>query len=361
MNTSRLVMILYSIFLLVGCGENTETVTPKLADVVESVYASGIVKSENQYEVFANSNGIVENIFVKEGDLIKKGSPLFQIKNINSKLSADNARLLSLANDYAMNKEKLLEAQKNIEFAQKKLANDSMLFERQQKLWRQNIGSKVELEQKELNYENAKVSLIRAQAAYDDLNRQLQLISSQSKNNQKIAESAENDLIIRSDVDGYVYSINVKQGEMATAQSPIAVVGKENYIIELEVDEFDIVKIAKGQKVIIRMDSYQNQVFEGQVRFIYPMMNERTRTFRVEAVFTKGPTILYPNLTLEANIVIKEKKNVLTIPTSYLLNDSSILLEDGTVRNLKIGLKDYSIAEIISGIDKDTKIRMPQK
>jgi multidrug efflux pump subunit AcrA (membrane-fusion protein) len=130
--------------------------------------------------------------------------------------------------------------------------------------------------------------------------------------------------------------------------------------MELNVDEFDIVKIRNGQKIIVRMDSYKNQVFEAKVSVIYPMMDERTRTFKVEAVFLKQPPKLYPNLTLEANIVINEKKNALTIPTNYLVNDSTVILEDGTVKTLKIGLRDYKIAEVISGIDKNTKIKKPQ-
>jgi len=360
MNNTLFIFILFSLFLSIGCENNAEITTPKSANIVESVYASGIVKSENQYEVFTESNGLVENIFVREGELIKKGTPIFQIKNINSKLSAKNSRLFSMANDYSLNKEKLLEAKESIEFAQKKLTNDSLLFVRHQTLWRQNIGSKVELEQKQLNLENAKVNLKKTQTTYEDIDRQLKLISSQSKNSLKIAEAAENNLIIRSDLDGYVYRINVKQGEMATSMSPIAVIGKENYIIELNVDEFDIVKIRKGQKVIIRMDSYPNQVYEAKVSFVYPMMNERTRTFKVEAIFSKEPKVLYPNLTLEANIIINERKNVLTIPSGYLLNDSSVILEDGTLKELKIGLKDYNLTEIVSGIDKDTKIRMPK-
>ena len=358
-NASRRILLISS-FFFIGCGNDTETTTPKTADVVESVYASGIVKSKNQYEVYTKTNGVVEIIFVKEGDQVKKGAPILQIENINSKLSADNARLLSLANDYNLNKEKLSDAENNIRYAQKKLVNDSLLFARQQELWHQNIGSKVELEQKELNFENARVNLKKSQVAYEDIDRQLKLASGQSQNNLKIAQVTENDLIIRSEEDGYVYKINTRPGELATSVSPLAVIGQEDFIIELNVDEFDIVKISKGQKVIVRMDSYKNQVFEARVSFIYPMMNERTRTFKVEAAFSRKPKVLYPNLTLEANIIISEKKHVLTIPAHYLLNDSSVILEDGTVKTVKIGLKDYSIAEIVSGIDEDTKIRMPQ-
>jgi hypothetical protein len=102
-------------------------------------------------------------------------------------------------------------------------------------------------------------------------------------------------------------------------------------------------------------------VFEAQVNYIYPMMNDRTRSFKVEAVFTTQPEILYPNLTLEGNIIIREKENALTIPTSYLLNDSSVLLENGKTKQVKIGLQDYRLTEILGGIDTETKIALPKQ
>jgi multidrug efflux pump subunit AcrA (membrane-fusion protein) len=204
------------------------------------------------------------------------------------------------------------------------------------------------------------VNFERAQLAYDDLSRQLKLASDQSKNNLDNAQMSENDLIIRSDLDGVVYKINIQQGELANIASPLAVIGQKNFILELSIDEFDVVKIEPGQKVIIRMDSYQNQVFHGRITYVYPMMNERTRTFKVEAVFSNSPKLLYPNLTLEANIVINEKSNVLTIPTRFLLNDSTVILENGTKRKVKIGLKDYTLCEIKSGIGVKDKITMPE-
>lgn len=361
MNKASKLILLFAFFYLSGCGDDVETTTPKKANVVESVYASGVVKSENQYEVYTKSVGVVENIFVKEGTAVKKGTPIFQLNNTTSALSSENARLYSLANDYRVNKEKLAEAENSIALAQKKLKNDSLLYVRQQELWRQNIGTKVELEQKELNFENAKVNLKKAQVAYQDINRQLKLVSEQSKNNLLIARASENDLIIRSEVDGFVYKINAKKGELATSMASLAVIGQEDFIIDLNVDEFDIVKVKKGQKVIVRLDSYQDRVFEAEVRFIYPMMNERTRTFKVEAVFIKKPQVLYPNLTLEANIVINEKNNVLTIPSACLLNDTSVMLENGQIKTIQVGLKDFRMAEVLSGIDESTKVRMPEK
>jgi HlyD family secretion protein len=142
---------------------------------------------------------------------------------------------------------------------------------------------------------------------------------------------------------------------------PIAIVGQKKFIIEFNVDEFDIVKIQKDQKVIIRMDSYKNQTFEARISFIYPMMEAQTRSFTVEAIFNNEPKVLYPNLTLEANIIINEKNNVLTIPTNYLSNDSTVILEDGSIKKVVVGLKDFSVTEILTGIDVNTKIKMPKE
>jgi HlyD family secretion protein len=361
MKKSNTLPILIISLLILACGKKQEVISPEKKNISESVYASGFVKSKHQYEVAATLNGEVVAVFVTEGASVKKGDPIFEIENPASKYSAENARLYALANDYQKNREKLTDARNAIELAQKRLLNDSLLFVRQQSLWDKNIGSKIELEQKELSFENAKVALKKAKVAYEDLQRQLKLASAQSKNNLKIARSQEDESIVRSAIDGVVYEINVEKGELTASATPLAVIGQKDFLIALNIDEFDIVKIKKGQKVMIRMDSYKSEVFEGEVSRIYPMMNERTRTFKVEAVFTQKPDLLYPNLTLEANIIINEKTNALTIPTRYLLNDSSVSLADGTIQKVKIGLKDYKLTEIVSGINEQSKITLPEK
>ena len=354
----RFFAYLYSM-VVIGCGTEVETTTPQRTDIVESVYASGVLKSQNQYEVFSRAVGVVKAVFVHEGDSIKKGDPLFQIENRSSSITTENARLTALANDLSRNKEKLAEAALNIGFAQNKLSNDSLLFMRQRSLWRQNIGTKVELEQRELSYQYATINLKKSQVAYDDLNRQLNLISEQSRNNLKMAQNSEDDFVIKSEVDGFVYQLNAQKGELANSTTPLAVLGESDFVLELNVDELDIVKIKEGQKVVVRLDSYKSEVFSATIRFVYPMMNDRTRSFKVKAVLDRFPQKLYPNLTFEANIIIRTKKGVLTIPTSYLLNDSCVLLENGKTQPLGIGLKDYSIVEVLSGLDTKTRIRKP--
>jgi hypothetical protein len=88
-------------------------------------------------------------------------------------------------------------------------------------------------------------------------------------------------------------------------------------------------------------------------------MNERSKSFTVEAVFLKNPPSLYPNLTCEANIAIQEKQNVLTIPRSYLLEGDYVLLSNKEKRKVIVGLKDYELVEIISGLTLEDHILKP--
>lgn len=291
---------------------------------------------------------------------IKKGYPIFKLDGKNLKVATENARLASSASDYKVNANKLRDAKKAIDLARKKLENDSLLYQRQKNLWENKIGSKIEFEQKELNYENSKAELTRASTNYQDLKRQLKLASDQSKNNLEIAKIMEEDFIIRSEVDGIVYKLNKEEGELINTQEPGAIIGTEDFIIELSIDEFDIIKVKKGQQIIIRMDSYQDQVFEAKIISIDPMMNIRTRSFQAEAIFTKKPAELFPNLTVEANIIIQIKKDVLTIPRKYLINDSTVVLKGGDIQKVQTGLMDYDLVEIISGIDESTLIELPQ-
>ncbi len=89
-------------------------------------------------------------------------------------------------------------------------------------------------------------------------------------------------------------------------------------------------------------------------------MNERTKTFMVEALFTKAPKILYPNLTVEANIVIQTKKNALTIPRNVLNNDNTVTKSNGDKVQVKTGLKDYNKVEILSGISASDELIIPE-
>jgi multidrug efflux pump subunit AcrA (membrane-fusion protein) len=149
---------------------------------------------------------------------------------------------------------------------------------------------------------------------------------------------------------------------MVSIQTPIAIIGDAKaFNILLEVDEYDIIKIKKGQKIIVSLDSYKGKTFEAFVDKIDPIMNDKSKTFTIEAIFINQPPVLYPNLSLEANIIIQKKNQAITIPREYLIEDQYIVLKNGTKKYIKIGLKDYQKVEVLSGLTINDAIIIPEK
>ncbi len=355
-------LVIFLFTLLASCGSKQEKINPSTEKITESVYASGIIKSKNQYQVFSTVNGLIEELIAKEGDLIKKNDPILRLQNISSKLNAANAQLAADLAAFNSNGDKLNELKANIDFARTKLKNDSSLFARQKTLWAQQVGTQNDLEQRELAYKNSITNYETANLRYKDAKKQLEVSALQAKNNLEISTSVENDFVLKSETDGRLYSILKEKGEMVTPQSPIAVIGDANeFIIELQVDEYDITKIKPGQKIVLNLDSYKGKVFEAVVSRIDPIMNERTRSFKITAEFVVKPDVIYPNLSVEANIVIQSKENALTIPRSFLIDDSFVLNENNEKIKVTVGLMDYKKAEIISGLKASDLIIKPTK
>jgi HlyD family secretion protein len=63
---------------------------PQVSALTESVYASALLKPKNEYQLFAAVSGILEKVYVEEGQLVDKGDTLFQITNSNPQLNAQN-------------------------------------------------------------------------------------------------------------------------------------------------------------------------------------------------------------------------------------------------------------------------------
>lgn len=356
------ISIFFLLIALISCKKKVEKIHPSIENISESVYASGSLKSKNQYQVFANVNGIIQNILVSEGDTVTEGTPLLTISNETSKLNTENAKLAANFSDYNANSAKLNELKINIDLAKSKMLNDSILLSRQKTLWSQQVGSKLDLEQRELTFENSKTLYEATLLRYIDLKKQISFTSQQSKTNLQISRKNENDFTVKSEISGRVYILYKEKGEMINAQTPLAVLGDaDDFILELQVDEYDIVKVKKGQNILVTLDSYKGQVFEASVTKVNPIMNERSKTFTVEAVFVKQPLTLYPNLTLEANIIIQIKKNVLTLPRKFVIEDEYVIKENGDKVKIKTGLKDYKKVEIISGISGKDELVIPSK
>lgn len=345
---------------LFSCKKKEETIQPVVQNITESVYASGKVRSKNQYDVYSTVNGVIKQVFVTDGSLVKKGDVLLTLVNEAPALQRENAALATAYQSVQANQDKLAEAEASINLARTKWQNDSLLLHRQQMLWANGIGTRNDLEQRELAKKNSGTALQTARLRYQQLKKQLAFADQQARKSYQLSTTMVNDYSIRAKQDGKVYILSKEPGEFVSPQAPVAIIGAANeFILELQVDEYDIAKIKTGQKAAVTMDSYKGQVFEAVVTKIDPIMNERSRSVTIEARFTQPPANLLPHLSAEANVLIRSRQNALTIPRNYLLDETTVLLQNGEKRKVTVGLKDYQQVEITSGLEKGDILKKP--
>jgi multidrug efflux pump subunit AcrA (membrane-fusion protein) len=350
------------VLVSIGCGRKHETITPTVGPITESVYASGIVKAAGQYQVYPTVTGTVMALLVKEGDTISAGTPLVRIDDrtagAGARISTAQVRLLEQnASDNGPVLSQLREA---VDQARDRYTVDSTNHARQKALWAQQIGSRNELDQRELAYTTSRAGYTRAVKALQETRDRLRTEREVARNKALISTAGSDDRTPRSLIDGVVYDLMVEPGELATPQKPLAVVGSATDLyLELEVDEYDIRLVKPGQQALITLDSYDRNAFEAEVTRIIPLMDQRSRTFKVEARFKQPPPQLYPNLTAEANIVLRIKENALTIPAAYLLPGDQVLVGPEERVAVRTGARDLEKVEILDGITADTELYKP--
>jgi multidrug efflux pump subunit AcrA (membrane-fusion protein) len=350
------------IFLpFVSCQVKKEKTRPVISSISESVYASGSIKSKNQYQAFAPVSGIIQERLVTEGQSVRPGTPIISIISKTQKLNVENAALSASFSGLAVNRYKIEASELVIDQARDKMLNDLALLSRQKALWEQGVGTKIQLEERQLTANDSRAALKSAVFSYLDLKRQLKYYAEQSRNNLSITRELEREFIVKSRITGQVYSLYKEKGEAVSPQTPLALIGdSRQFLLELQVDEYDIVKIKQGLVAYVTMDSHKGKVFEAKVIKIYPEMNEHTKTFLVEACFTDPPAKLYPNATLEANIIIRTKKKAMLIPRSYLVDGSFIIKSNGKKIKIGTGLSDYETVEVISGLRPEDELIKPE-
>lgn len=357
-------VLLASLFFIFSCSKKeTEEIKPKMGTVTESVYASGVIKADNQYTVFATVSGVLQKVTVSVGQTISKGQALFQIESEKANLATENARLA-----YEISQEsgrfiqdKIAEAELRVQSAKDKLDLDESVYKRSKNVKEYNAISEVDFEKVELAYKNSKSNYASALKQLSQLKNQLQNEQSRSNINLKINQKSQSDFTVKSAFSGELFDVLVKEGTLISSQTPLAIIGKKNnYLLELDVDENDMVRVTVGQKVLVTMDSYKGKVFEATVDKIYPIMDVRSRTFKIEAHFVQTPPKLYPNLTAEASIIINVSKKVLTIPRNYLIDEEYVLVNGDEKRKIKIGLSDYQNVEVLEGLTADETIYLPK-
>ena len=359
----RVLLIIMSFCFLSSCNSKTERIQPQRMELTESVYASVTVQPDSLYKVHTTVSGILDELYVDEGDSVRNEQKLLKIVSTNSSLSSENAKLAyeQARNNYSGSSALLKSMEEDISTAKLKLANDSVNYFRQKNLWDQKIGSKAQYDNSKLAYELSRNTLSRLRNEFARTQQELRTLLEQAENQYQSSLVTQGDFTIRSKLNGTVYSVYKNPGELVNTLEPIATIGcSDKFIIELLVDEVDVVQIREGQQVILVLDAYGDKTFRAQISKILPEKDYRNQTFTVEARFLDVPARLYPGLSGEANVIIATKKNALVIPREYLIDKDRVLTESGQLE-IETGLTNLQYVEVLSGITEEDWILKPER
>lgn len=341
-----------------GCKDKTETIHPQNKTIVESVYASATIKAAQQYTLFPALSGRILQFGVKEGDVIQAGQVVAHLDNAGAAFTANTANEALELSKMGIKQLQEIKAQLSTAVEQAKL--DSLNYQRQQNLWAKNIGSLSQLEAKKLAASASKNTVKALQSKLSLAQNQLSFNQKQAENNRGSASKNLSEFDIKSDISGEVFQLLAEKGEWVSPQKPLAIVGNSSdFLIHMEVDEVDIAKIKPGQTVIIGLDAYKGKSFKGHVSRIIPIMNAKSQSFEVEAVFDEKPAQLYPGLNAEVNIVIDQKDKALLIPITCIDKNNVVKTAGGDV-TVKTGLRNLEFVEVLEGLTEQSEILVPK-
>ena len=326
-----------------------ETTTLTKETIVNRVVATGKVVPEDEVLIKPQISGIINKIYVEEGDKVSTGDLIAKIMVVP-------------------NEQSLVSARGRVKNAEISLSNAKTEFERNKKLFDRGVVSNQDYLTIKLRYEQALQELENAKNDY-------QIIRIGSTGGSGGANT-----LIRATVSGTILEIPVEEGDQViqannfnegTTISTIADMGR--MIFEGKVDEAEVSKLSEDMPLTISLGALQNQEFDAKLKFVAPKGVEEQGAVQ----FTiKGDIVLNDTLyvragySANASIVVDQKDSVLAVREALLQFDRKtqkpfveVLTGENTYerRDVELGISDGIFAEVLSGISAEDKIKIWNK
>jgi HlyD family secretion protein len=362
---NRYATLLFSALLAFSsCKKSASVTTPVRRDITQAVYASGKIFPVNDYKVFSKLPGYIEKIHIHVGDSVKIGQKLITIKSEVSGLNVTTAKnLLDLAQKNGSEDSPLLLALKeDVSASRTRYQLDSLNYTRNANLLKENAISRSAYDQARTQEDISKQNFLKAISNYQSAKDRVRVELENAQIQYQAQISNQNDYTITSAVNGKVYDILPKEGELVNTLAILMEIGDKNsFEVELSVDETDISLLQKNQSIVFGIDAYGDKVFTGKVTEAYPRINQTNKTSKVMAsINLQQETIIYSGMSVEANIIIAEKKNALVIPREFLVEGKKVKLKStGELITVRKGAEDLQFVEVLDGIDEHTEIKKP--
>ncbi|QQR89811.1 MAG: efflux RND transporter periplasmic adaptor subunit [Myxococcales bacterium] len=159
-------------------------------------------------------------------------------------------------------------------------------------------------------------------------------------------------LTIRAPRAGYVLHKSVVQGDRALAGEDLFRIGKLSAIwIHVQVYEFDAPWVKLGQPATMELSFQRGKLYEGKVSYIYPTLDEKTRTLTVRLEFVNPELSLKPGMFTTVRIKTRQQQGVLVVPTEAIIHSGERQIVFVTPE-----LGKYELREIVTGVAGDDHV-----
>ena len=298
-----------------------ETVSIEIIRLPNRLRVTGSLTADEQSSVASNANGIVAEVRVDRGSVVKKGDVLVQLDATDAKNKL--AEGLALVDEL---KAKLTwgdasdtfvaEEQPAVKLAVATLALATSRKNRAETLAQKNAVSADECEQSRSECECAVQRHRQAlQQVRQDHQAYLTAVSRLAASRKAVADAT-----ILAPFDGMVVEKHVAVGEQVTGgfiASKVITLGRINPLrVWVTVPQQSIGQVKQGQKLLFHVDSYPGKTFTAEVRYISPVVTSDTRSLLVEAVADNLDGALRPGLFVTAELELAEQQSEMWVPVA---------------------------------------------
>ena len=326
-----------------------DTESAIITDIEKKTVVTGKVIPEDEVEIKPQIQGIIEGLFVKEGDLVQTGDLLAKIKVVPNEQNLNSARGRLQNSKIVLN-------------------NAKIEFDRNQDLLKKGIISRQQFQNVELQYNQALQSVSNAES-------DLEIIRSGSAGG---AASANTN--IRATVPGTILEIPVEEGFQVIASNSFnagttiaTIADMKKMIFEGKVDEAEVGKLRVGMPLEVNLGAIEDQSLDAELKFIAPKGNEEQGAvqFIIEAdLFLNDSLFIRAGYSANASLVLERKDSIMAISEALLQFDREtekpyvqVLIgeQEFERRDVEIGISDGVNVEVVSGITMEDKIKVWNK
>ncbi len=376
--------------------DSFDTEKPIIADVVKKSVATGSIKPRLEIMIKPQVSGVVQELYVEEGEAVIQGQKLAKIKLVPNEVNINTAQSnLELAKLRLTEAKRELQRQKevfsknlDVESAQATYDNALEQEQRQRQLLDEGVIAQQAYDQFKLDLNIATAALDNAKIIANNSLKQFetqvdirkQELDAAVNNLQLLREGASSNSrqvnnVIVSTVQGMVLDIPVETGSSVIERNNFnegttiaTVADMSNLIFEGKVDESEVGKLREGMPLTLTVGAIEGHTFDAILEFISPkgVDEEGTVKFEVRAAVKPSEEVfLRAGYSANGDIIMDRRDQVIAIKERDVLfeNDTNyvqVLVGDREFekRPIQLGLSDGIQVEVLNGLDTTTQIKV---